>query len=175
MAHVGQTIYTARLLLRPMRADDADGLLGVFGDPKVMAAFNSAPFDRVQMQRWVQRNLDHQDRHGYGLFTIVLTASGAIIGDCGLEQMDLDGTQATELGYDIRSDHWGQGPATEAASAVCDYTFNTLGIPRVISLIRQGNNASRRAAEKIGMSLHAEIEQGGHPDWMYALNRPTDS
>jgi [ribosomal protein S5]-alanine N-acetyltransferase len=175
VTHADHAIHTARLLLRPMRADDMDGLLGVFGDPKVMDSFDSAPFDRAQMQRWVQRNLDHRDRYGYGLFTIVLTATGRIIGDCGLEHMEIEGAPAVELGYDIRSDHWGQGLATEAAGAVRDYAFNTLGIPRLISLIRQGNAASRRVAEKIGMALHMETEQGGHPYWVYALARSASS
>lgn len=171
MTHNGQAIHTARLLLRPMRADDADGLLAVFGDPKVMDAFASAPFDRAQMRRWVQRNLDHQERHGYGLFTVILSANGSIIGDCGLEHLEVGGTPEVELGYDLRSDHWGQGLATEAASAVRDYAFGTLHIPRLISLIRQGNGASRKVAEKIGMRLDSAMTRDGHPYWVFALDR----
>jgi len=62
---------TERLVLRAMRAEDAEPLLGVFGDPRVMAAFASAPFDRAAMDRWVARNLAHQREHGFGLFTVV--------------------------------------------------------------------------------------------------------
>jgi RimJ/RimL family protein N-acetyltransferase len=36
-------IETARLLLRPMREDDVEALLRVFGDPRVMAVFESEP------------------------------------------------------------------------------------------------------------------------------------
>jgi RimJ/RimL family protein N-acetyltransferase len=166
------TIETERLLLRSMREEDIDGLLTVFGDPKVMAAFDSPPFDREQMERWVRRNLEHQDRHGYGLFTVTLKASGVIIGDCGLERLEIEGEPAVELGYDLRSDHWGRGLATEAARAVRDYTVSVLGIRRVVCLIRQGNQRSRRVAEKLGMRLEAEIEQGGHPYWRYGLLAP---
>lgn len=120
-------IATERLFLRPILPEDVDPLLRVFGDPVVMAAFDSAPFDRDQVRRWVQRNLDHQDQHGYGLFTVILKESGAIIGDCGLEHMELDDGPATgaaaELGYDLRSDHWNRGLATEAATAVRDHAF----------------------------------------------------
>ena len=74
-------IETPRLLLRSMREDDVDHLLRTFSDPKVMAAFESEPFDRPQMERWVRRNLEHQDRYGYGLFTVVLKSKDLVIGD----------------------------------------------------------------------------------------------
>src|SRR3712207_1073528 len=114
------TIETARLLLRPMRPDDTDSLLRIFGDPRVMASFGGILFDRAQMEQWTRRNLEHQRQYGYGLFSIVLKASRELIGDCGLEHMELGGRPAVELGYDLRSDHWGQGLATEAAAAVRD-------------------------------------------------------
>lgn len=168
-------IETDRLLLRPMRANDVDPLLGVFADPAVMAAFGVDPFDRPAMERWVQRNLDHQAEHGYGLFAVILKESGALIGDCGLEVMELDAVQArpiVELGYDLRRDRWGRGLATEAAAAVRDEAFGRLALPRLVSLIRQGNAASRRVAEKIGMRHEADIRRYDQPYWLYALNRP---
>ncbi len=163
-------IETPRLRLRLMRADDADALLGVFGDPRVMAAFGVEPFDPSQMEARMRRNLDHQARHGYGLFAVVLKADGALIGDCGLEHTELDGAAETELGYDLRSDYWNRGLATEAAGAVRDYAFRELGLPRLISLIRQGNLASRRVAEKVGMRLEAEITRHGLPYWLDAID-----
>ena len=152
-----------------MQATDLHSLLKIFGDPKVMASFNAPPFDHVQMQCWLQRNLDHQDRHGYGLFAVILKSSGELIGDCGLEHMVLDGTQEVELGYDFRSDYWHQGLATEAATAVRDYAFGKLHLPCLISLIRVGNSSSRRVSEKIGMRLVAEITRSDLPYWLYAI------
>jgi RimJ/RimL family protein N-acetyltransferase len=67
--------------------------------------------------------------------------------------MELGGELVAELGYDLRSDHWGQGLATEAAAAVRDYAFDSLQLPRLVSLIRRSNRASQRVAEKIGMRL----------------------
>jgi RimJ/RimL family protein N-acetyltransferase len=163
------TIETARLLLRPMQMADVDLLLHIFADPKVMAAFEQPPFDREQMVLWVKRNLSHQAEHGFGLFSVVLKSNATLIGDCGLEFMDIEGEPTAELGYDFRSDYWNQGFATEAAQAVRDYAFQTLGLPRLISLIRVGNNASRRVAEKIGMRLLSEFMPHGHPYWRFGL------
>lgn len=167
------TIETARLHLRPMRADDCDALLEIFTDPQVMASFDADPFTPAQMQHWLQRNLDHQAQHGYGLFSVIEKVSGRLIGDCGLEQMELDGQAVAELGYDLRSDVWNQGFATEAASAVRDYAFQILRLPQLISLIRAGNVASQRVAEKIGMQRAAEFERYGTRYWRYAIEEAT--
>lgn len=167
-------IETPRLLLRPMCEEDADALLHIFTDPVIMAGFGVVPFGREQMAWWVRRNLDHQAQHGYGLFAAVLKESGLLVGNCGLELMDMDdtgGTPAAELGYDFRRDYWNRGLATEAATAVRDYAFGTLRLPRLVSLIRAGNEASRRVAEKVGMTLHAEVTRGGHPYRVYVLDR----
>jgi RimJ/RimL family protein N-acetyltransferase len=150
-----------------MLETDFDALHLIFSDANVMAAFDHAPFTREQMQRWLQRNLDHQDEFGYGLFSVIFKETGELIGDCGLEQMEDQG--AAELGYDFRSDFWNRGYATEGASAVRDYAFRVLHLPQLISLIRVGNVASKRVAEKIGMTLAEEITRYDTRYWKYSL------
>lgn len=59
--------------------------------------------------------------------------------------------------------HWGQGYATEAARAALNHGIATLGIKRIVSLIRPENVASIRVAEKIGHVLVEEIEIQGGP------------
>jgi [ribosomal protein S5]-alanine N-acetyltransferase len=167
-------LETPRLWLRSMHLDDVDALLQIFSDPKVMAAFDASPFNRDQMIQWTQHNLDHQTRHGYGLFSVILKTNGLLIGDCGLELMDMNGMLAAELGYDFRSDYWNQGYGTEAATVVRDYAFHELRLPRLISLIRLGNLPSRRVAEKIGMRCTTEIERYGNRYWHYLLERVTN-
>ena len=160
-------LETERLILRPMLASDFDALFLIFTDRKVMAAFDHPPFSREQMQHWLQRNLDHQNEYGYGLFSVLLKETGELIGDCGLEQMD--DMHAAELGYDFRSEFWNQGYATEVACAVRDYAFNILHLPQLISLIRVGNLASKRVAEKAGMTLAEEFTRHEIPYWKFSL------
>ena len=167
------TLETTRLRLRPMRAEDASPLLAIFSDPKVMAAFGGELFDQAQMDQWVARNLAHQIEHGYGLYAVILKASGQLIGDCGLEHVHLAEGPAAELGYDFRSDHWNQGYATEAAGAVRDYALSALrqSVPRLVSLIRVGNRASQRVAEKLGMRLLATVTRHERVYWEYGLDQ----
>ena len=165
-------LETERLILRPMLASDLDALYLIFGDRKVMAAFDHDPFTHEQMERWLQRNLDHQERFGYGLFSVLPKDTGELIGDCGLEQIEVQGMKFAELGYDFRSDFWNKGYATEAAVAVRDYALDFLHLPQLISLIRVGNQASRRVAEKIGMKLVEEFTSDGIRYWKYSLRTP---
>ena len=162
-------LKTERLLLRPMLASDFEALYLIFTDRNVMAAFDHDPFTREQMERWLQRNLAHQEEFGYGLFSVLLKDTGELIGDCGLEHMQVGDTKIAELGYDFRSDFWNNGYATEAAVAVRDYAFNVLNLPQLISLIRVGNEASRRVAEKMGMTLAEEFTRYGIRYWKYSL------
>ncbi len=166
---INSQLETKRLILRPMSQDDFDSLFKIFTDPKVMASFGGELFTPEQMQRWLQRNLNHQNEFGYGLFSVLLRETGELIGDCGLEEMESEG--AAELGYDFRSDFWKQGYATEAAAAVRDYAFEVLQLPKLISLIRVGNAASKRVAEKVGMHFAEEFTRYGIPYWKYMIER----
>ena len=164
-------IETLRLQLRPMLPDDTDAIVQIFADP---LATSDASFTREQAERWVLRNLDHQFRHGYGLFSVILKSEGLLIGDCGLEWMEMEGVKVTELGYDFRRQYWNKGYATEAATAVRDYSFQTLGLTQLVSLIRVGNHASQRVAQKVGMELLGEIIRYDRPYWKYGIEREVE-
>ena len=167
----GISIQTQRLLLRPMEITDIDAMLRIFTDPLVITSFGVPPFERYQMKQWVQRNLSHQNEFGYGLFSVILKNNNLLIGDCGLEHRDIDGEMVTELGYDFLSDYWHRGLATEAARAVRDYAFMKLRLPRLVSLIRVGNDASKRVAERVGMTLISELTHDGSSYWKYGIER----
>jgi len=99
--------------------------------------------------------------------------SRKLIGDCGLEWKEVQGASLPELGYDFHSDYWHQGLATEAATAVRDYAFGELDLPRLVSLIRVGNEASRRVAERVGMELLNEFKSPwGVRYWLYGISSP---
>jgi RimJ/RimL family protein N-acetyltransferase len=65
-----------------------------------------------------------------------------------------------EVGWHVHRDHQRQGLATEAARASLRYGFDTLGLGRIISLIRPANEPSWRVAEKLGMSVWKEVDHG---------------
>jgi RimJ/RimL family protein N-acetyltransferase len=82
---------------------------------------------------------------------------------------EVEGRQEVEIGYLFLRKLWGQGLATEAARACRDYAVNRLGHTRLISLIDPGNLASRRVAEKVGMSREKEIVKWNKRLCVYTL------
>src|SRR5215210_188544 len=65
---------------------------------------------------------------------------------------------------------WGRGLATEAARACRDYGFDDLGYARLISLIDPANGASRRVAEKVGMSLERLTQKWDKTVCVYSIS-----
>ena len=79
-----------------------------------------------------------------------------------------------EIGYHVVQYRWGQGFATEAASACRDYGLKTLRLGRLIAWMHPANVASRRVAEKIGMQLEKQTnDSSGRPAVVYAIRAAT--
>ncbi|MEZ4519291.1 MAG: GNAT family N-acetyltransferase [Chloroflexota bacterium] len=67
----------------------------------------------------------------------------------------------------------GKGLGTEAAQGVLDYGFNTLHLPRLVSLIDSENIASIRVAEHIGMHFERSGEDEMGPFQLYSISNPS--
>ncbi len=192
-------LQTSRLLLREFTPEDADALGLVLSDPETMRYY-PAPYDRAGVEQWIERNRQRYRDDGVGLWAMLLksTQCGAdtpvrgdscgvastrarapheLIGDCGITRQEVDGERLYEIGYHLRRDFWGRGLATEAAIACRDWAFTHLNTERLISLIRPENLASRRVAERMGMTLWKEVNWRGLVHCVYSVERekPTAS
>jgi len=150
---------TPRLLLRPMTDDDLEDLAALLGDPVVMAHY-PRPRTRAEAQAWIDWTRACYHQHGFGLWVLVERSTGEFIGDCGLTVQRLDGGDELEVGYHIRADRQGEGFATEAVCAVRDFAREVLHASRVVAIISPGNQASRRVAEKMGLSFEKATVYG---------------
>ena len=64
-----------------------------------------------------------------------------------------------EVGYALRSDHWGQGLASEAVSLAIDWALRTLDLHRVEADIDPRNDASRRVLERLGFRSEGVLRE----------------
>jgi RimJ/RimL family protein N-acetyltransferase len=64
-----------------------------------------------------------------------------------------------ELGYWIGKSYWGAGYATEAAAAVIEHGFTTLGLNRIHAHHMRRNPASGRVLQKLGMLYEGSLRQ----------------
>lgn len=158
-------LRTERLTLRPLAAGDAEALAAINADPQVMRYIgNGEPLAPAATEERVARAAAHWAEHGWGVFAVVESATGAFAGWAALATPAFlpEILPATEVGWRIGRDRWGRGYAPEAARAVIGFAFGELGLDRVVSCIHSENAASIRVAEKLGMSLERETVVPGH-------------
>lgn len=138
------TIDTARLTLRPLRADDIDDLLPEIDDYAVASMLARVPFPYGRADALAYLDLVERSR-GRDL-ALAIARDGRVIGGIGLTAI---GT-VNELGYWIGHRHWGEGLATEAVVAFLGHAFGPLGLDVVRSGVFLDNPRSLRVQEKLG-------------------------
>jgi ribosomal-protein-alanine N-acetyltransferase len=154
-------LTTRRLLLRRWRDDDREAFHALNSDPAVMATIGPV-MSRAESDAFMNRIEQRFDEHGFGLWCV--DRDGEVLGFTGLAvPWFRDGV---EVGWRIRSEHWGNGYAPEAATECLRFAFDEVGLDEVISFTAVSNAKSRRVMEKIGLRRDPEgdFDHPGVPD-----------
>jgi len=149
-------IETQRLILREYSDEDFTALHKIVSDPEIMS-FWPEPFTEEKTKMWMKRGLQNVYEYGTGRLAVILKDNNRLIGDAGFIFTDVNGKPENDLGWIIDKKFWGRGFGTEAAGACIDFAFNSLGFNRIVANMAFDNFASKRVAEKIGMSKESEF------------------
>ncbi len=146
-------LETARLVLRRLDFDDAPFLVSLLNQPSFIANIGDRGVRNVADAHRYLRDGPHAmyQRLGFGLWHVSRKSDGAAVGMCGLLKRDV--LPDVDLGYAYLPEFWGQGYAVEAAAATLRHGARKFGLARIIGVVSQGNSASIRVLEKIGMSF----------------------
>lgn len=161
-------INTQRLTLRSFTPADLDNLFCQLSDPDVMRYY-PAVLSREECVKWLEGILHDYELHGFGMLAMCLRQTGEYIGQIGIMRRTLDAAEHYFLSYLLCKKFWNLGYATEAARAMLDYGFRTLGLQRIEALIRIDNARSISLAEKLDMQRESIIEHDGYPHYVYAI------
>ena len=150
---------TNRLSLRPFTLDDAATVQRLAGDEAVAATTLNVPhpYEDGMAEAWIRTHGRRFDRGEAVTFAVTLRDDGTLIGAIGLTIDDRHGR--AELGYWIGKPYWGRGYATEAGRAVVRYGFEVLGLNRIQASHFEGNLASGRVMQKLGMAYEGRRRQ----------------
>lgn len=103
---------TPRLILRPVRIDDAPSVYQIYSNAEVCEFFDVLPYTReVQAEAHVRRWIHLAERGRQIRYAIAL--DGKVVGTCGLYSIYRHQNRAC-LGCDLHPDYWKQGLMTEA-------------------------------------------------------------
>jgi RimJ/RimL family protein N-acetyltransferase len=141
-------LETARLILRPTQAEDFEGWAALMADEA--SKFIGGPQARSTAWRGFVSVAGAWSIQGYSMFSLIEKATGRWIGRAG--PWVPEGWPGTEVGWGLTKDAYGKGYATEAATAVIDWAFDTLGWTDVIHCIDPDNTASQKVAQRLGSS-----------------------
>ncbi len=156
-------IRTERLILRPWRAEDLEPFAALNADPDVME-FLPGALTRTQSDALVRRVERHFAEHGFGFWTVTTIDQQEFVGLTGLAIVGFEApfTPAVEVGWRLARAQWGNGYATEAATAALEYGFERLGLEEIVSFTVPDNVRSRAVMERLGMT-HDPSDDFDHP------------
>lgn len=169
------SLSTNRLMLRRVTADDAPHMLSYLSKPEVVRHMGLDPFtsldDALEEIAWYDSIVEDGTGMRWG---ITLTGQDKVIGSCGFLNVSAK-HQRAEIGFELSSDHWGNGIAAEALGVVLHHGFTELGFHRIEALVEPANYASQRLLERVGFTREGllrgyEFTQGKYDDlYMYSL------
>jgi RimJ/RimL family protein N-acetyltransferase len=150
-------LETKRLILRHLEPGDLESLYAIYSDPEVRRYIPEGTLTYEETKEELEWFLNgHPEHPELGLWATIDKETNRLIGRCGLLPWTIEGRFEVEVAYLLAKEYWGQGLGTEAAQATLSYSIEKLGLSRLICLIDEENLASKKVAEKIGMTFEKE-------------------
>ena len=146
-------LRTERLLLRRMRVSDCYDMYEYASNDAVTKYLTWSPHpDLEYTKQYLQYIQNHYKLGDFYDWAVILREEGKMIGTCGFTRFHFPHDSA-EVGYVINPAYRGRGIADEALLAVMRFGFSSLGLHRIEAKYIEGNQASRRVMEKVGMTF----------------------
>jgi len=138
------------IVLRPWREADADWYVDQVSDPEIQR-FTSEPADLTVERATASISAVAANPE---LLCWAITAAGTdeLLGNAGVH------ASTGEMYYWVAAPARGRGVATAAVRLMTAYCFHNCDIPELSLLVRPGNNASIRVAEKSGFANPSTTE-----------------
>lgn len=168
-------IETARLILRPFRADDVDAQAAMLADPVVTRHLGGQPFGREDAWRKLLCGVGCWPVFGYGYWAVERRDDGRLVGQIGFADFKRVMTPSIEglpeMGWLFAADAFGRGYASEAVAAGLDWIDTTLAPAEIVAIIDHDNAGSIRVAEKGGFAVREEATYRGTPILLFRRER----
>ena len=151
-------LETERLILRRMTTDDAEFVLELLNEPSFIQNIGDRKVRTIEDAGSYILNgpVKSYEKHGFGLYLVVLKETNESIGMCGL--IKREGLEDVDIGYALLPRYWSRGYAVEAARAVKEYANRVIGLRRLVAIVDPANEDSIRVLEKIGLRYEKLVQ-----------------
>ena len=147
-------IETERLLLRPPTREDFAPIAAFYATEA--SRFVGGPLEERPVWYWFSAGIGDWDLLGFGSWAIEARATGALAGLVWLNHPP--GFPEREMGWLLLPGFEGRGYATEAARAVRDHAYRTLGWTTLVSYVDPANQRSCALARRLGCTEEPQAE-----------------
>jgi len=160
-------LETTRLILRACLATDAQLIMDLRSDPRVLSYMDTAAFTSIdQAQKFVDQKIeDWKNAKGIS-WVITLKADKSAIGDITYWRIMAKDHRA-EIGYSLKPEYWQKGYMTEALTTILQWGFQTLGLHSVLADINPHNSASRNLLQKVGFEKEGYLKENYYFNGQY--------
>jgi RimJ/RimL family protein N-acetyltransferase len=169
----GTSIRTARLLLRPFRADDLAAYAAIRADPETARYLPGGAPGAAEASERAQRTIaawgaGAWEDGGFAPWAVEhVDGGGRLIGHLGLRYLPEIGE--TELLYLLERPAWGRGFATEGARAAIAFARDRLGLAYLVALAHPDNASSIAVMRRCGFVHEGPIRIFGIDGSRYGL------
>lgn len=162
-------IETARLILRPWREEDRAAFAAMNGDSRV-GDWLGGTIDHDASDALMDRLSDQIAEDGHGFWAAERRADGRLVGMIGVRrQAEAPPGPCVEMGWRLAPEAWGQGLASEGASAALAWGFANLEAREILAWTAASNLRSQAVMRRIGMAADPDRDfdnprlAEGHP------------
>jgi ribosomal-protein-alanine N-acetyltransferase len=154
-------LETERLVLTELSADDASFILELLTSRGFLENIGERGVRDLEGARgYIEKACRGYAENGFGLWRCGIRASGEAAGLCGLVKRD--GLDHPDVGYAFLERFWGQGLASEAASACLTYGREVVGLATIVAITTPANQSSIAVLKKIGLKDAGLIRLPGY-------------
>jgi len=147
-------IETERLVLKLYTDRDKDDFIRLLTDPAVMRYVDKGPLSPDQADVLWQRLMEDFYPNGIDtIWAVFAKDDGRYVGNASLRPRP-ERQKDWEIGYYLTPGEWGKGFATEIASRLVDFGFETAGLKEVYATVDKGNLASINVLRKSGLVFY---------------------
>lgn len=162
---------TGRLVAERLREHHLADLVALHLDPEV-SRFLGGVRNAEVTKEYLKTNMAHWERYGFGLWALH-TQDGEFAGRAGIRHLAVDDVTEIEIAYTFQRSLWGQGLASEIASALTTIGLLQMALPSLVGLIHVGNVASRGVVEKLSYRLERSTVYHGDDVVIYRSPPPS--
>ena len=154
------SIETGRLRIREFNENDATFILRLVNEPSFLRYIGDRGVHSIEdARRYIADGpVAGYARYGHGLMCVIRKSDGVAVGMCGVLKRDT--LPDPDIGFSFFPEHWSQGYALEAATAVMKQARESLRLGRILAITTIDNEASIRLLGKLGFRFDRLVTVG---------------